>query len=76
VGSEQQLQQLQQEQIRWKRVEEMSEDNFCGFRTFPGGWRSDSVVKTTACFPRGPGFNSQHPHGSSQLSVTPRSDET
>jgi hypothetical protein len=34
-------------------------------------WRDDSVVKSTSCFFRGPGFNSQHPHGPSQLSVTP-----
>ena len=36
-----------------------------------GGWRSGSVVKSTGCFSRVPRFNSQHPHGSSQLSLTP-----
>ena len=35
------------------------------------GWRDDSAVKSTGCSSRGPGFNSQHLHGSSQLSVTP-----
>jgi hypothetical protein len=29
------------------------------------------VVKSTDCSSGGPGFNSQHPHRSSQLSVTP-----
>jgi hypothetical protein len=36
-----------------------------------GGWRDGSEVKNTDYSSRGPGFNSQHPHGSSQLSVTP-----
>ena len=35
------------------------------------GWRDGSVVKSTDCPSRGPGFNSQHPHGSSQLSEDP-----
>ncbi|CAO2590642.1 hypothetical protein LEMLEM_LOCUS5939, partial [Lemmus lemmus] len=35
------------------------------------GWRDGSVVKSTDCSSRGPGFNSQHPHGSSQLSEDP-----
>ena len=30
-----------------------------------------SVVKSTDCSSRGPRFNSQHPHGGSQLSVAP-----
>lgn len=30
-----------------------------------------SVVKTTCCSSREPGFKSHHPHGSSQASVTP-----
>ena len=34
-------------------------------------WRDGSMVKSTSCSSRGLGFNSQHPHGSSQLSVTP-----
>jgi hypothetical protein len=38
------------------------------------GWRGGSAVKSTGCSSRGPRFNSQQPHGSSQLSVTPRSD--
>jgi len=32
--------------------------------------RDGSVVKRTDCSSKGPGFNSQHPHGCSQLSVT------
>jgi hypothetical protein len=28
------------------------------------GWRDSSVVKSTGCSSRGPGFSSQHPHGS------------
>jgi hypothetical protein len=28
-------------------------------------------LRALGCSSRGPGFNSQHPHGSSQLSVTP-----
>ena len=28
-------------------------------------------VPETTCCPRGLGFNSQHPHGSSQLPITP-----
>ena len=36
----------------------------------PRGWRDDSVVKNTGCSSRGPRFNSQYPHGGSQLSVT------
>jgi hypothetical protein len=38
-----------------------------------GGWRDGSVVTSTDCSCRGPKFNSQQPHGSSQLS-TMRSD--
>jgi hypothetical protein len=34
-------------------------------------WRDGSVVKSTSSSSRGPRFNSQPPHGSSQLSVTP-----
>ena len=35
------------------------------------GWRDGSVVKSTGCSCRGPGFASQHPHGGSELPVTP-----
>ena len=35
------------------------------------GWRDGSVLKNTDCSARGPGSNSQHPHGSSELCVTP-----
>jgi hypothetical protein len=35
------------------------------------GWRDGSAVKSTSCSSRGPQFKSQHPDGSSQLSVTP-----
>ena len=34
-------------------------------------WRDSSAVKNTDCSFRGPGFNSQHPHDSSQPSITP-----
>jgi hypothetical protein len=39
-----------------------------------GNWRDVSEVESTDCPFRGPRFNSQHPHDSSQLSVTPISD--
>ncbi|EDL87703.1 putative RNA methylase MDS024, isoform CRA_b [Rattus norvegicus] len=35
------------------------------------GWGDGSVVKSTDCFHLRLKFNSQHPRGSSQLSVTP-----
>lgn len=35
------------------------------------GWRDGSVLKSTSCYFRGPGFDSQHAHGSSLESVTP-----
>ena len=35
------------------------------------GWRNGSAVKSTDCSSRGPGFNSQHKHVSSQLSENP-----
>jgi hypothetical protein len=28
-------------------------------------------MKSTGCLPRGPGLESKHPHGDSQMSVTP-----
>jgi hypothetical protein len=34
------------------------------------GWRDGSAANGTDCSSRGLEFNSQHPHGSSQLSVT------
>jgi hypothetical protein len=37
-------------------------------------WRDGSVVKSIEYSAREPRFNSQYPHGSSQLSVTPVSD--
>jgi hypothetical protein len=33
------------------------------------GWSDGSAVKSTDCSSRGPEFNSQQPHGGSQLSV-------
>lgn len=39
-----------------------------------GGWRDGSAVKSIDCSSRSPEFNSQHPHGSHQLTVTPRCD--
>ena len=38
------------------------------------GWRDGSAAKSTNFFSRGPGFNSQHPHGNSQLSIIPESN--
>jgi hypothetical protein len=38
-------------------------------------WSDGSLVKSTDCSSRGPRFNSQHLHGSSQLSVTPVSGD-
>jgi hypothetical protein len=35
--------------------------------TYLRGCRDGSVIKSTHCSSDGPGFNSQHPHGSSQL---------
>lgn len=35
-----------------------------------GDWGNGSVVKHTWCFCRGPGFDSRHPYGSSQVFVT------
>lgn len=34
------------------------------------GWSNDSLVKSTACYDKGPGFDSQQWHGSSQPPVT------
>jgi hypothetical protein len=40
------------------------------------GYRRDVLsVKSTTCSSRGPGFNSQYPQGSSQLSITPVSGD-
>jgi hypothetical protein len=33
--------------------------------------RDRSAVKNTGCYCRGPGFDSQHPHSGSQVSITP-----
>jgi hypothetical protein len=38
-------------------------------KAFYGGWRGGSAVKSTDCSSRGPGFNSQPPHGGSQPSL-------
>jgi hypothetical protein len=35
------------------------------------GWRDGSVIKSTGCSSRGQRFDSQHPHGSLQSSLTP-----
>jgi hypothetical protein len=40
-------------------------------RSIREDWRDGSVVKSTGCSSRGPGFNSHLPHGGSQLSITP-----
>ena len=42
-----------------------------GLKKKVGAGRIGSVVMSTGCSSKGPRFNSQHPHGSSQLSVTP-----
>jgi hypothetical protein len=39
------------------------------FNTDNLGWRDGTGVKSTDCSSRGPGFNSQQPHGGSQASV-------
>ena len=41
----------------------------CIFKTQPAGWRDGSVGKNTDCSSRGPEFNFQQLHGSSQPSV-------
>jgi hypothetical protein len=38
-------------------------------RNTSGGWGDSLVAKSTDCSSRGPEFNSQQPHGSSQPSV-------
>lgn len=38
--------------------------------TYLRGWRDDLVIKSTGCSFRGLRFNSQYPHGGSQLSIT------
>lgn len=35
------------------------------------GWRDDTVGKNTDCSSKGPKFNCQHPHGTSQLCLAP-----
>ena len=44
---------------------------FYFLKRFILGWRGGSGVKSTGYSSRGPGFNSQHLHDSSHLSVTP-----
>ena len=44
---------------------------FLKLKTNKEGWRDGSALKSTGCSSRRPGFNTQHPHSSSQLSVTP-----
>jgi hypothetical protein len=34
------------------------------------GWRNDSVFRSVGFSSKGPGFDSQHPHDSSQLCLT------
>jgi hypothetical protein len=47
-------------------------DLFSQNKKFDGrGWRDGLAVKSTGCSSRGPGFKSQHPYGTSQLSITP-----
>ena len=43
---------------------------FCSLRkSWLGGWRDGSEVKSPGCSSRGPKFNSQQPHGGSQPSI-------
>jgi hypothetical protein len=35
------------------------------------GWKDGSVVRSTGCFSKGPGFKSQQSHGSLQLPPVP-----
>ena len=39
-------------------------------------WRDGSAGKSNGCSTKGPGFNSQHPHGSFQLPLTPVPGDT
>ena len=41
------------------------------YECFCWGWRDGSAVKNTGCFFKGLGFDFQHLHGGSQLSVSP-----
>ena len=66
-----------------RKVDSLEHDgNPKGLLNLPGGsnkntaWREGSVVKRTDGSSRGHGFNSQHPHGSSQLSVKFRIQHT
>ena len=43
----------------------------CKHRSVSEGWRNGSGFKSTGCSCRGPGFDSQHPHGSSQVCASP-----
>jgi hypothetical protein len=36
-----------------------------------GSWRDASMVKSTGCSHRGPGFDSQHPYGTQQSPAIP-----
>lgn len=42
-----------------------------GLRADSRGWKGGSEAKSSGCSPRGLGFKSQHPHGGSQLALTP-----
>ena len=44
---------------------------FEGIKLMNRDWRDGSGVKSTGCSYRGPRFNSLHPHGGSQPSITP-----
>lgn len=49
----------------------MNEWSFVFIRQeFFWGWRNSTVVKSSSCSSRGPGFKSQHPRGNLQLSIT------
>ena len=49
--------------------------DFIGLRSLGSGWRGDPEFNSIDCSTREPGFNSQHPRGSSQSSVIPVSED-
>ena len=51
----------------WMRIKDSTKGYYRKY--VEGGWRDGSVVRSTDCSSRGPEFNSQQPHGSSQPSV-------
>lgn len=48
-----------------------TDKNVARNKRFMGSWEDDLAVKNIGCSSRGSRFNSQHPHGRSQPSLTP-----